>query len=443
MTSRASEAAAGAVSRWLSALGHPVDVASLAVFRILFGVLMAVAMARFLAKGWVKEFYIDPAFFFTYDGFSWVRPLPGPWMYLVVSIVGLSALGVAAGSCYRLSAATFFLGFTYLELIDRTTYLNHYYLVSLLAGLLVFLPAHREFSVDARRRPALRADSIPFGIIGLLRFQIGVVYFFAGLAKLNGDWLLRAQPLRIWLRAHMDLPIIGPWLAETWVAFAASWAGAIFDLTIVFFLARRRTRAAAYIAVVGFHIATALLFRIGMFPWIMMASALVFFPPDFPRRWIGRRDEGARSVHTRLQLRWLFPAVVYCAIQLWLPLRAWFAGGNSGWDYAAFNFSWRVMLVEKRGAAELIARDPETGRTWRVSPRDYLTRRQEMVMAQDPAMIQAFARHVARSAQSGSSAIEVRADAFATLNGRASRRLIDPTVDLVSAPLADCLVPFH
>ena len=32
--------------------------------------------------------------------------------------------------------------------------------------------------------------------------QVGLVYGFAGLAKLRGDWLLRAQPLRTWLAAH-------------------------------------------------------------------------------------------------------------------------------------------------------------------------------------------------------------------------------------------------
>ena len=41
-----------------------------------------------------------------------------------------------------------------------------------------------------------------------------MVYVFAGLAKLNADWLLDAQPLRIWLAARSDLPIVGPLLAQ-------------------------------------------------------------------------------------------------------------------------------------------------------------------------------------------------------------------------------------
>lgn len=431
-----------ATSRLEGLLNTPVDIASLAMFRFLFGALMAIAMARFLAKGWVREFYLEPTFFFTYAGFSWVRPFPAPWMYGLVTMVGVAALGVATGCFYRVSATIFFLGFTYLELIDKTTYLNHYYLVSLLGGLLIFLPAHRAFSFDAWRRPLLRRDWIPSGFVNLLRFQVAVVYIFAGLAKVNADWLLRAQPLRIWLRAQSDLPLIGPWLSEEWVAFAASWAGATFDLTVVFFLLRRQTRGAAYCVLVIFHLATALLFRIGMFPWIMMASALLFFPPDFPRRWIGQRKAAAPSGVVPFGKAWSIVAAFYCTVQLALPLRSLLQRGNSAWDYEGFNFAWRVMLVEKRGSVDFIARDSLTGKEWRVSPLAYLTPRQEMFMAQDPAMIQAFARHLARCLQDESRPrIEIRTNAFATLNGRPSQRLIDPNADLATASLAGCVLP--
>ena len=52
----------------------PVDIASLALFRVLFGILMASATIRFLAKGWVREFYIEPSFHFAYAGLEWIRP---------------------------------------------------------------------------------------------------------------------------------------------------------------------------------------------------------------------------------------------------------------------------------------------------------------------------------------------------------------------------------
>jgi len=260
----------------------PVDIASLAAFRFLFGFLMAAAMVRFLAKGWVRQLYVEPAFHFTYPGFEWIRPWPDLFMHAHFIVLALLAVGIALGLFYRVCVTLFFLGFTYVELIDQTAYLNHYYLVSLLSGLLIFLPANRAWSLDSWRKPQIRLGRVPAWCLNLLRFQVAVVYIFAGLAKFNSDWLLRAQPLRIWLAARSDLAVVGPLLDQAWVAYAASWFGAIFDPTIVFFLLVNRTRRPAYTVLVLFHILTWLLFNIGMFPWIMIVSATILFPAGWP-----------------------------------------------------------------------------------------------------------------------------------------------------------------
>lgn len=72
------------------------------------------------------------------------------------------------------------------------------------------------------------------------------------------------------------------------MAYAFSWGGALFDLTIVVWLMWKRTRAMAYVALVVFHLMTYLLFpEIGVFQWLMMGAALLFFSPDWPRQLIG------------------------------------------------------------------------------------------------------------------------------------------------------------
>ena len=53
---------------------------------------------------------------------------------------------------------------------------------------------------------AERPTVVPIWVVWLLRFQVGMVYFFSGLAKVNGDWLLRGEPLATWLPARADLP---------------------------------------------------------------------------------------------------------------------------------------------------------------------------------------------------------------------------------------------
>lgn len=423
-----------------------IDIASLAAFRILFGLLMAIAVVRVMALGWVDEFYVRPTFHFTWDLFPWVRPLPGRLMHLHFGALALLAFAVAAGLHYRLCAGLFFVGFTYVELIDKTVYLNHYYLASLLSGLLVVLPAHRAWSVDALRRPVLRASTVPAWTVNLLRFQIAVVYLFAGLAKLNTDWLVYAQPLRIWLSARSDVPVIGSSFAQPWVAYAFSWFGAAYDLGIVFLLLQRRTRVGAYLTVVFFHAMTAWLFPIGMFPWIMIGATLIFFPPDWPRRWLGQARaptpaEAATGVPSRIVAALL---AVYAAVQIVLPLRAYWPGTDPEWTYRGFNFSWRVMIVEKAGYTELVASDRARGRRWLVPMRDYITERQEKMMAQDPFMVRTLARHVAEDMGAhGVKFPEVRAESFAALNGRPLQRLIDPRVDLARPSPPDWIMPLN
>ena len=125
---------------------HP---APLATFRILFGCLMLVALIRFWVNGWIYSLYIEPDFHFKYFGFEWVRDL-GQFTYVLYAIAILACVGIVLGYRYRLSIITFFLVFTYTELIDKTTYLNHYYFTSCIAFLLCFLPAGNYFSLDVK-----------------------------------------------------------------------------------------------------------------------------------------------------------------------------------------------------------------------------------------------------------------------------------------------------
>lgn len=438
-----------AITRFLEA---PVDIAALAAFRILFGTMMALGMARILAKGWVHELYVAPAFHFTYPGFEWVRPLPDFWMHAHFVLLAVLAVGIAIGCWFRVCTVLFFLGFTYVELLDQANYLNHYYFISLISGLMIFLPAHRAWSIDARRTPALHTSTVPAWTLNLLRFQVGVVYFFAGLAKVNADWLLHAQPLRMWLAARSDLPIVGPWLNELWVACAASWCGAIFDLTIPFLLLHRRTRAPAYVAVIVFHISTWLLFNIGMFPWIMMVAALVMFPADWPRvlgsrmaNYCGRTlFSGTPPCTDAARLpRWgIALLAAYAVVQLALPLRPYLMRQSSAWTGRGFNLAWQVMIVEKTGFVEFHAVEPASGQRHRISTKEYLTPRQEMMMAQDPQLIRAFARHLSSELRSrGQPSVQIKVNAYASLNGRPSQPMINPAVDLAGPAPTGWIVP--
>jgi vitamin K-dependent gamma-carboxylase len=447
MTDHENESALASKSAWdriARALLRPTDPAALAAFRFGFGALGLVSSVRFLAYGWVDELLIDPRYFFPYWGMEWITPMSARGMHsLFVGLAAASAC-VALGLFYRAAIVLFFLGFSYVQLIDVANYLNHYYLVSLLALLMAFMPLNRAYALDARLFPAIQREVLPAWCTHLLRFQVGVVYVFAGLAKAGSDWLLHAQPLNIWLSSRTHLPVIGPWLGERWVAYAISWAGFLFDLTVVLFLVISRTRLVAYAAVLMFHMATKVLFPIGMFPAIMTASALIFFSPSWPRKLlravgVAAADPDVASLPEPPPPRaWVLRAptavaACYCAFQVLWPLRTHLYGGDVLWHEQGMRFSWRVMVREKNGSVTYLVTSALTGRTREVSPRKYLSDRQAREFSAQPDLILRLAHRIADDIEAREGARPVvRARALASLNGRPAEFLIDPEVDLAS-----------
>lgn len=437
------------------ALLRPVDVAWLAAFRILFGGALAVSMQRFLAYGWVDELLVDPTFRFRYWGFAWVEPLSRGAMHaLFWALVGLG-LAVAAGLAFRLTAPLFAAGLTYIQLLDVSTYLNHYYFAGLLAWLLAVSPAHRAFSVDAWIRsrraghgaPRGRMDHVAAAWLALFRVQIGAVYFFAALAKAQSDWLLHGQPLAIWLGARTDLPLLGPLFTLPGVPLAMSWLGFLYDLTIVGWLSWPRSRPFAYAVVLAFHVTTRLLLDIGMFPIIMSTAALVFFSPSWPRRLVralrrakpDARDAGEAElpepvIKPSLAGRAaLALGALYCLVQLLAPFRCHLYGGNVLWHEQGMRFSWRVMVRAKGGATTFLVTQKETGRVFHVSPNEYLTPFQDNEMASQPDLVLQLAHHIQRDLEGrGFGPVEVRVESKVSLNGRRGALMIDPNVDLTT-----------
>ena len=475
---------------------HQVKLAvaadSLAVFRIGFGLLVAFSSLRFLAKGWVDTLYLAPENHLTYRWFGWVAPLPAPWMHLHMVALAVLGICIAFGYRHRLATALFIVGFAYTELIEASLYLNHYWFITLAAVLLLLLPAHHHWTVQA-------------WVVWALRAQVGIVYVFAGIAKLNGDWLFHAQPLRLWLADRTHLPVIGSFLDEPLVAYAASWGSAAFDCTIVAWLLWRRSRPWAYAVLVVFHIATWLLFpKIGVFPWVMIFCALVFFPPDWPRQlakrvraWlngtaaeepepmlsapaqsdiangkifgkpaqkqiVGASDDtentagGKTSSVSRtamgspcIQRRAMYPngktssasrtalvlLAIFAAVQVFLPLRHYLEPGNVRWNEQGYYLAWRVMLTEKAGHLEYEVTDPATGRNWLAYPELVLTDWQAAHAATRPDLIHATALLIAdHYQQQGISDAEVRATSWVSMNGRQAKQFIDPAINLAAHP---------
>jgi hypothetical protein len=368
-------------------------------------------------------------------------------MYAHFILTGVLALCVMAGLWYRVTSILFFLSFTYVFLLDMTQYLNHFYLISLISFLMIFIPAHHMLSIDAYRKPKLRAVTTPAWTLWLLRIQLGVAYFYGGIAKINGDWL-RGEPMRQWLAESTYFPIIGHLFTEEWMVYAFSYAGLLLDLLIVPFLIWKRTYFYACLFGLMFHVMNSQLFSIGIFPWFMIAATLVLYYPHpwpSPRKiWIPRGRRPARKTQlTRPDWITLGLLGVYMAIQLLMPFRHFLYPGNVNWTEEGHNFSWHMKLRDKEGDVWFYARDPESGQTWKEDPLHYLTRRQFGKMANRPDMILQFAHYLADEyRKKGYEKIEIYAEAEASLNGREKQWLIDPKANLAAQNRSLAIAPW-
>lgn len=421
-------------------LFEQVDLAPLVFFRVIFGGIMLWEVMRYFHYDWIERYYIDPTFFFTYFGFDWVQPWPGNLMYVHFLVLGICAVFIMLGLWYRISAILFFIGFTQVFLIDQANYLNHFYLISLISFLMIWLPANRAASLDVVRNPNIQAGTAPAWSLWLMRIQVGIPYFFGGIAKINGDWL-RGEPMRLWLSDDGDIPVVGQWLVHEWAPYVFSYGGLFFDLFVVPLLIWKRTRIFAFLAALSFHLFNDQIFSIGIFPWFMMGATAIFFEPD---QFIGfrRRVENILSKtiqytqasirHSKKEQRVIIWALaVYLWIQVLMPFRHWLYPGNVSWTEEGHNWAWHMKLRDKRGDLNIIVTDPSEQESWVVDLDDYLSSRQRRKMSTRPDMILLFSHYLEDELRSeGYGDVQVRAVAQIALNSREPQLMIDANVDL-------------
>ena len=437
-------------------LTRQVDASPIVFFRVLFGILMAVEVIRYWAHGRISRYYIEPAFLFSFV--EWIKPV-GVGMYPVFILMGAAALFLAIGYHYRAASILYFVLYTYAFLLDKAQYNNHYYLICLLAFLFAVTNTDRGFSIDAVRRRL--PSRVPAWQVYLFRLQVFVVFFYAGVAKINADWLA-GEPVRAWLAARSDYFLIGPLLLKEWFVFLYAYAGMVFDLGIGFALLWSRTRKAGFVLLLGFNLLNKWFYDIGIFPYLTMATFVLFMDGTRIRglfgRWVRTRAVGGAvvrdllgkrvetEVNQRKQQPWkellsrLGPVGIgakailisgFVLVQLLAPLRHFAIPGHVAWTEEGHLFSWRMKLRDKR-AEEIIfyTKDSRSGNINEL-PTDGLTRRQERKMSTKPHMIVQYARHLSEDLRkSGFENAPVYVRTSVSLNSRDPRPLIDESADL-------------
>lgn len=426
-----------------------IDNSALIVFRVFFGFLITCEAWGALATGWVRRILVKPEFTFNFIGFDFLQtfPGPGPQMYGWFAVMGIFGVMVMLGYKYRMAIIGYAIMWTMVYLMQKTAYNNHYYLLMLLLWIMALLPANAAFSLDARFRESIRSFSMPRWVTVCIILQLWIVYTYASIAKLYPDWLDATVP-QILMRGRRDYRIVGDLLQERWVHWTISYVGILFDGLIIPLLLWKRTRRWAFFISIFFHLFNSVVFQIGIFPYMSLAFCVFFFDTKtihslFLRSWkpyyTGKSETDVDSVKNRSTSSIpkygnyiLYGFGLYFVIQALLPLRQHVIKDNVLWTEEGHRLSWRMMLRSKSGKVAFTMIDKATGKERILDYKKYLTVNQQRNIRSKPDIIWQFAQYVKREQQALGKDVAIYVNCRVRVNGRPSKLLIDPKVDLAS-----------
>jgi len=412
-----------------------VDNSQLILFRIFFGLLVALECYGAIVTGWVKRTLIEPQFTFNFIGFDWIQPLPGNGMYFYFFAMGTLGVMIMLGYKYRFSAIAFTVMWTGVYLMQKTSYNNHYYLLILISLFMCLLPANRSHSIDVKIDRGLKSDSMYSYVKWIIILQLFIVYTYAAVAKLYGDWL-DLRIVRLLMVDKADYYIIGELLQQPWAHKIIGVMGILFDLLIVPALLFKPTRKFAFAASIFFHLFNSIVFQIGIFPYLSLAFIVFFFEPETIRKIFFKKKTPFSSNEIRIPTykNVLFSlGGIYFLIQLLLPIRHHVIKDDVLWTEEGHRLSWRMMLRSRTGKVKFKVVDQKTKKETIINLEEHLTSKQNRRIGCYPDFIWQFAQRIKKSYAQNGEAVSVFATVKASVNGKPYRDLIDPKVDLANA----------
>lgn len=447
------------VSSWgrlVTLLNRPMDPASLAVFRFLFGLLMVLDIPQERGLSSLDRRYLDGLEVCRFPLLDVLQPLPLDWMYLVYTVMFLGALGMMLGLCYRISCVLFLLPYWYVFLLDKTSWNNHSYLYGLLAFQLTFVDANRYWSVDGLLSSRKRNAHVPLWNYAVLRGQIFIVYFIAGVKKLDADWVegySMENLSRHWLFSPFKLVLS----EEMTSLLVVHWGGLLLDLSAGFLLFFDASRSVGLLFVSYFHCMNSQLFSIGMFPYVMLASSPLFCSPEWPRKLVSHcpkrlqellplkaapqpsascmykrnRAKGSQKLGLRHQLGAAF-TLIYLLEQLFLPYSHFLTQGYNNWTNGLYGYSWDMMVHSRSHQhVKITYRDGRTGELGYLNPGVFTQSRRWKDHAD---MLKQYATCLSRLLPKYNvTEPQIYFDIWVSINDRFQQRLFDPHVDIVQA----------
>ena len=420
------------LDRWLFS---KIDNSSLIIFRILFGILVALECYGAMLTGWIQRTLIEPRFTFNFIGFEWLQPLPGNGMYIYFFVMGTLGTCIALGYKYRFSIIAFTLLWTGVYLMQKTSYNNHYYLLILISFFMCFFPANRSCSLDAKKNTALKTNTMYAYVKWIIVLQLFIIYTYAAIAKMYGDWV-DFRIIKILMQSKADYYLIGEILQQPWIHQIIGATGILFDLLIIPALLWRPTRRIAFFASIFFHVFNSIVFQIGIFPYLSLAFSVFFFEAATIRQLFFKEkkyhtdQEFDPPSYKNMVIIW---GGIYFLVQMALPLRHYFIQDDVLWTEEGHRMSWCMMLRSRSGKIQFKVVNRKNNESTIIDLNDYLTSKQKRKVGAYPDFIWQFAQQLKKEYAKKDEDISVFAlNAKVSINGKPYRAFIDPKVDLAN-----------
>ena len=411
-----------------------IDNSALIVFRIIFGLLCFLESVGAIFTGWVKRTLIDPDFTFNFIGFEFLQPLPGNGMYYYYVIMGVFGLLIMVGYKYRFSMFAFAIMWSATYLMQKSSYNNHYYLLMLLSGIMVFLPAHKFASVDVKLNPEIKSYSMPQWCRWVIILQLFIVYTYASVAKFYPDWL-DTSVIKMMMEGKKDYVLVGDFLQQKWLHYALAYGGILFDGLIVPLLLFKPTRKYAFIVSIFFHLFNSFIFQIGIFPYLALAFSLFFFPVEkIQNLFLKKKPFYTLKEVTipKLKTPLIIVFSIYFIIQIGLPLRHHFIEDNVLRTEEGHRLSWRMMLRIKSGHTSYWVENKDSGKRIYIDLNEYLSAKQKRSASTKPDVIWQFAQRLKQDFKNKGQDVAVYVNCKVSVNGKPYKTLINPDIDIAN-----------
>ena len=405
-------------------LKKPVPSISIALFRLSFAAILLIQTFYFIIGDFITKNIINPVVLFPF--IEGLNPLPRTYLIALSYIMLISNIGMLLNKFARFSTIIFFCCFTYFWILDKGYFNNHYYFISLICFILFLVEQEASFYKN------LHTPKIS---IFTLQIMVFIVYFIAGLNKLNPYWIFEFQPIRHILEVKAEITN-NTFFKKDILIIAMSYLGVIFDLTIGFLLFFKRTKLFAFAAIVLFHLTNYWIFKdvgeIGVFPFLMISTTIIFIDPTYLNKLF---NLDAKPIIQKTRSLFLNKFLVFfLIIQILLPFRHVLFHGHVDYNGIGQRFSWRMKIMYKESEINYFITNIMTREKYNVSINTMLTNRQYNNLKYFPDLIVPLAKKIQLEAMEnfGLKHVKITCEYQIRFMGKNQQLLFPKTLDLTN-----------